>query len=52
MQEGLKQMEKRFEQVHGEIMAIHNEMKQLMRWGFGTLIAVGSLIVAVLRLVP
>ena len=59
MLEGFKQMEKRFEivekrfeQVYGEIMAIHNEIKQLMRWSFGTLITVGSLIVAVLKLVP
>lgn len=47
-----EQIDKRFEQVHGEIMTIHNEIKQLMRWGFGTLIAVGSLVVAVLKLVP
>ena len=47
-----EQIDKRFEQMHGEIMAIHHEIKLLMRWGFGTLIAVGSLIVAVLRLVP
>lgn len=47
-----EQVDKRFEQMHGEIMAIHHEIKLLMRWGFGTLIAVGSLIVAVLRLVP
>ena len=47
-----EQVDKRFEQVHGEIMAVHNEIKQLMRWGFGTLLAVASLIVAVLRLMP
>ena len=47
-----EQIDKRFDQLHGEIMAIHNEIKQLMRWGFGSLITVGSLIVAVLRLMP
>lgn len=47
-----EQVDKRFEQVHGEIMAIHNEIKQLMRWGFGTLLAIASLVVAVLRLMP
>ena len=47
-----EQVDKRFEQVHGEIMAVHYEIKQLMRWGFGTLLAVASLIVAVLRLMP
>lgn len=59
MVEGFKQMDwrfeqvdKRFQQVHGEIMAIHNEIKQLMRWGFGTFLAVASLVVALLRLMP
>jgi hypothetical protein len=47
-----EQVDKRFEQVHGEIMAIHSEIKQLMRWGFGTLLAIASLVVAVLRLMP
>lgn len=59
MVEGFKQMKKRFEQVdkrfqqvHGEIMAIHSEIKQLMRWRFGTLLAIASLVIAVLRLMP
>lgn len=47
-----EQVDKRFEQVHSEIMAIHNEIKQLMRWSFGTLLAIASLVVAVLRLMP
>ncbi len=47
-----EQVDKRFEQVHGEIMAIHSEIKQLMRWGFGSLLAVASLVVAILRLMP
>lgn len=47
-----EQVDKRFEQQHAEIMAIHTEIKQLMRWGFGTLLAIASLVVAVLRLMP
>ena len=45
-----EQMDKRFEQQHQEIMGLHHEIKLLMRWGFGTLLAIGGLIVAVLRL--
>jgi SMC interacting uncharacterized protein involved in chromosome segregation len=45
-------MNKRFEQVHQEIMGLHHEIKLLMRWSFGTLVAIGGLIVAVLRLAP
>lgn len=41
---------KRFDQQHLAIMGLHDEIKQLMRWGFGSLLAVGSLIVAALRL--
>jgi predicted RNase H-like nuclease (RuvC/YqgF family) len=47
-----EQVDKRFEQQHTEIMAIHNEIKLLMRWGFGTLLAIASLVVAVFRLAP
>ena len=47
-----EQVDKRFEQQHTEIMAIHSEIKQLMRWGFGTLLAIASLVVAILRLMP
>ena len=47
-----EQVDKRFDLIHGEIMAIHHEIKLLMRWGFGTLIAVGSLIVAASKLIP
>lgn len=47
-----EQVDKRFEQQHVEIMAIHSEIKQLMRWGGGTLLAIVSLVVAVLRLMP
>ena len=64
MTEGFKQMEKRFEQIdkrfeqvdkrfdqqHQEIMGLHHEIKLLMRWSFGALIAVGSLMVAILRI--
>ncbi len=45
-----EQVDKRFEQMHQEIMGLHHEIKVLMRWGFGVLLAIASLIVAVLRL--
>ncbi len=45
-----EQVDKRFEQQHQEIMGLHHEIKLLMRWGFGTLLAVGGLVVALLRL--
>lgn len=56
-----EQVDKRFEQMQAEsnkrfdqqqiaIMGLHDEIKQLMRWSFGSLLAVGSLIVAALRL--
>lgn len=41
-----EQVEKRFEQQHKEIMTLHTEINQLMRWGFGTLVALTSLIIA------
>lgn len=47
-----EQVDKRFEQVHQEIMGLHHEIKLLMRWSFGTLLAIGGLIVAVLKLAP
>jgi len=47
-----EQMDKKFEQLHQEIMGLHHEIKLLMRWSFGTLLAIGGLIVAVLRLAP
>ncbi len=45
-----EQVDKQFDRIHGEIMALHHEMKQFMRWGFASLVAVGSLIVAILKL--
>ena len=45
-----EQVDKRFEQQHQEIMSLHHEIKQLIRWSFGTLLAIGGLIVAVLRI--
>jgi len=45
-----EQVDKRFEQQHQEIMGLHHEIKLLMRWGFGALLAVSGLIVALLRL--
>jgi uncharacterized protein (DUF3084 family) len=47
-----ERMDKKFEQLHQEIMGLHHEIKLLMRWSFGTLLAIGGLIVAVLRLAP
>ncbi|MGZ5076755.1 MAG: hypothetical protein ACXV9R_09055 [Methylobacter sp.] len=47
-----EQMDKKFDLQHQEIMGLHHEIKLLMRWSFGTLIAIGGLIVAVLRLAP
>ena len=47
-----EQVDKKFEQMHQEIMGLHHEIKLLMRWSFGTLLAIGGLIVAVLRLAP
>jgi predicted nuclease with TOPRIM domain len=47
-----EQTDKKFEQLHQEVMGLHHEIKLLMRWSFGTLLAIGGLIVAVLRLVP
>jgi hypothetical protein len=52
MNKRFEQVDKRFEQQHQEIMGLHHEIKLLMRWSFGTLLAVGGLIVAVLRLTP
>ncbi len=48
----IEQVDKRIEQQHQEIMGLHHEIKLLMRWSFGTLLAIGGLIVAVLRLAP
>jgi len=45
-----EQVDKRFEQQHQEIMGLHHEIKLLMRWSFGALLAVSGLIVALLRL--
>ena len=47
-----EQVDKKFEQLHQEIMGLHHEIKLLMCWSFGTLLAIGGLIVAVLRLAP
>ena len=47
-----EQVDKKFELLHQEIMGLHHEIKLLMRWSFGTLLAIGGLIVAVLRLAP
>ncbi len=52
MNKRFEQVDRRFEQQHQEIMGLHHEIKLLMRWSFGTLLTVGGLIVALLRLVP
>ena len=52
MDKRFEQVDKKFEQLHQEIMGLHHEIKLLMRWSFGTLLAIGGLIVAVLRLAP
>ena len=52
MNKRFEQVDKRFEQQHQEIMGLHHEIKLLMRWSFGTLLAIGGLIVALLRLAP
>ena len=45
-----EQVDKRFDQQHQEIMGLHHENELMMRWHIGTLLAVGGLIVAMLRL--
>jgi len=52
-----EQVEKRFEKIDKQfelqskaIMDIHQEIKLQMRWSFGVLIAVGGLVVGVLRM--
>ena len=52
MNKRFEQVDKRFEQQHQEIMGLHHEIKLLMRWSFGTVLTIGGLIVAVLRLAP
>lgn len=61
-----EQIDKRIEQIdtqlgiqhqeirglHQDIMGVHHEIKLLMRWSFGTLLAIGGLILAVLRALP
>ena len=51
-----EQVEKRFEKIDKQfelqskaIMDIHQEIKLQMRWSFGVLIAIGGLVVGVLR---
>ncbi len=50
MNKRFEQVDKRFDQQHQEIMGLQHEIKLLMRWSFGALIAVGSLMVAILRI--
>ena len=53
-----EQVEKRFEKIDRQfelqskaIMDIHQEIKLQMRWSFGVLIAIGGLVVGILRMV-
>ncbi|CCE22671.1 hypothetical protein [Methylotuvimicrobium alcaliphilum] len=50
MNKRFEQVDKRFEQQHHEIMVLHQEIKVLMRWGFGALIGLSGLIVGLFRL--
>ncbi len=48
----LDQIDRRLDQQHQDIMSIHHELKRQMRWFFGTTVAVGGFVVAILRLWP
>ncbi len=50
MNKRFEQVDKRFQLQHQEIMGLHHKIKQLIRWSFGTLLAIAGLIVAVLRI--
>ena len=52
MNKRFEAVDKHFDQQHQEIMGLHNEIKVLMRWGFGTLLTLAGLIVALLRMSP
>jgi hypothetical protein len=45
-----QEMLKGFEQQHREIIALHNEMKIQMRWGFGILLTAAGLVIAVIKM--
>jgi|GEM_PF-877866 len=47
--ERFEQVDKQFEKQHQAIMGIHQEIKNQMRWNFGMLIGVGSLITGILK---
>jgi hypothetical protein len=51
MNKRFEQVDKRFDQQHQEIMNIHQEIKLLMRWGFGSLLGISGLVVAILKLI-
>ncbi len=48
----LDQIDRRLDQQHQDILSIHHELKRQMRWFFGTTVAVGGFVVAILRLWP
>ena len=45
-----EQVDKQFEKQGQAIMDIHQEIKLQMRWSFGVLLGIGSLVVGVLKL--
>ncbi|WP_428356083.1 hypothetical protein [Methyloprofundus sp.] len=45
-----EQVAKQFELQSKAIMDIHQEIKSQMRWSFGVLVAIGGLVVGVLRM--
>jgi len=56
MEKRFEQVDKRFEQVDKQlekqsqaIMDIHQEIKMQMRWSFGVLLAIGGLVVGILK---
>jgi len=51
MDKRFTQTDKRFEQMHQDIMGLHQEIKLLMRWSLATSLAIGGLILAVLKMV-
>ena len=44
-----QEMLKGFDQQHREIIALHNEMKVQMRWGFGILLTTAGLVIALIK---
>ena len=45
-----QEMLKGFDQQHREIIALHNDMKVQMRWGFGILLTTAGLVIAIIKM--